>query len=207
VTTIEWDQFIESLESPSREWCNSVDRSALSRLTGDERERAIQLLLSKLDVGWAKVSRAFGVLPDPRVQAAVEKHLTTAAGHDKLATACALLELIPGHAKAIEAVKEGLASPDPLTSDEALRAAELIGKPILEDLVAAAVTHPDRSLRIGAIKLALFHTGVNKSRMSWEHRDLIVALATGGTDERRYAFAQLCGLMGVDLNAYRGPRP
>src|SRR3954469_3814690 len=97
--TIEWDQFIESLDSPSREWCNSVDRSALSRLIGDERERAIELLLSKLEVGWAKVSRAFGVLQDPRVEAALGKHLTTAAGHDKMAAAYALLELIPGHAK------------------------------------------------------------------------------------------------------------
>src|SRR4051812_3472908 len=134
--TIEWDQFIESLESPSREWCNSVDRSALSRLTGDERERAIQLLLSRLNIGDPRVSRALGVLPDPRVRIALESHLSATAGKDKVAAARALLELSPGHPAAIKAVKEGLGNPDYGVALEALNAAEVAGKPLLDALLA-----------------------------------------------------------------------
>ncbi|HET6331817.1 MAG TPA: hypothetical protein VFG30_01320 [Polyangiales bacterium] len=205
--TREWDLFIESVESPSREWSNSFDCAALSTLHGEERERAIEMLLLRMSVGDWRASRALGRLSDPRVRTALEAHLPEATEHDKMATANALLQQSPDHAAAIEAVKQGLASAEILESSEALNAAELVGKPILDDLLATAVTQPRERMRIGAIKLALFLTGVNKSRMVWDHRELIVGLATGDADERRRSFAKLCALMSVDLTDYRGPRP
>jgi hypothetical protein len=205
--TVEWDEFIGSVNSPSRDWANSFNRKALSQLKGDERERAIQLLLSRLNVGDPRVSRALGVLPDPRVRVALESHLSTATGKDKVATARALLELSPGHAEAIKAVKQGLANPDLSVALEALNAAEVAGKPLLDALLATAVMHPEETIRVGAIKLALFLTGVNKSRASWDHRDLIVGLVNGDRATRKQSFVDLAQLMAIDLNAYRGPRP
>jgi len=205
--TTDWNEFIESLEGPDREWVNSVNLTALEKLKGDERERAIQLLLSKLNVGWPKVSRALGVLPDPRVRTALEAHLSVAQRSDKVATANSLLKLSPGHPAAIKAVKEGLASPDILVSDEALEAAEVAGKPIVGALLATGVMHPSPITRIGAIKAALSITGVNPSSRSWDHRDEIVGLARGDRDTRRASFVKLAQLMGLDLNTYVGPRP
>jgi hypothetical protein len=124
VSTLEWDQFIESVQSPSREWSNSFDREALSKLEGDERERALQLLVSRLDVGDPRVSRALGVLPDPRVLVALEAHLSQATGKDKVATARALIEQVPGQAAALQAIEEGLANPSYSVTYEALNAAE-----------------------------------------------------------------------------------
>jgi hypothetical protein len=205
--SVEWDEFIESLEGGDRQWVNSVNRKALARLKGDERERAIQLLMSRLNLGSPRISRAFGVLSDPRVRTALEAHLSAATGADKVATASALLELSPGHAAAIKAVKEGLANPGLVVANEALNAAEIAGKPIVDALLATGVMHPRPHTRIGAIKTALFLTGVNPSTMSWDHRDEIVGLAKGDRDTRRQSFAKLCQLMGVDLTQYRGPRP
>jgi hypothetical protein len=81
--TIEWDEFIESLESPSREWASSVNHRALSQLVGDERERAIQLRLS---IGSPRISRALGVLPDPRVCSALQAHLPEATARARART-------------------------------------------------------------------------------------------------------------------------
>jgi hypothetical protein len=205
--TADWDEFIESVEGPDRQWINSVNREALSRLQGSERERAIQLLFSKLNVGWPKISRALGVLQDPRVRTALEAHLSGASGADKVAAAHALLELSPGHPAAIKAVKEGLANPDLVIAREALGAAEIAGRPIVDALLATAVMHPRPNVRTGAIKTALFITGVNPSRLSWDHRDEIMGLVEGDRDTRRRSFANLAQLMSVDLNTYRGPRP
>lgn len=205
--TTEWDQFYESYASGSLDWVNSLDRQALSQLKGEERERAIQLLLSELPVGSARITRALGVLPDPRVKAALEAHLDSAKGQDKVATARALLEQSPGHAAAVKAVKEALANPDLAVADEAQDAAIVAGPATLEALLAASLMQPDPHTRIGAIKAALFITGVNPSPLSWNHRDEIVALARGDRAAKRAAFASLCRRMNIDLNAYRGPRP
>jgi hypothetical protein len=204
--TVEWDQLMESF-GPSREWSNSFDCTALSRLQGDERERAIELLLVKMSVGDWRASRALGGLPDARVRSALEAHLSEAIEHDKMATANALLQQSPDHAVAIEAVRSGLASVEILESSEALDAAALVGKPIIDALLATAVTQPRERMRVGAIKLALFLVGVHKSRMVWDHRELILGLAKGDADERRHSFAELCELMSVDLTTYPGPRP
>lgn len=205
--TKNWDLFIESLDGGLREWSNSVDRKALSELQGSERERALLLLLSRLSIGSPKVARALGVLPDPRVSKALEAHLPVAQGADKVATASALLEL-GGSSSALNAVAEGLRNPELSVANEALKAALLAGKPIVPELLATGVSHPRESVRIGALKTALYLCGSSTSPLSWDHRDLILGLAKDGPPEpRRAAFASLCGMLGIDAQAYSGPRP
>ncbi len=203
----DWDDFIESLDGGGGDWVHSPDLTALSKLQGTERERALQLLSSRLTIGDPRTSRTLGVLADPRAKTALEAHLTAATGRDRVATANALLKQSPGQPAAVKAVKDGLANPDLGIANEALDAAPLVGKPIVDTLLATAVLHPIRDIRVGAIKNALFLTGVNPSPHSWDHRDEIVNLVMGDRDERRTAFASLCQRMNVDLNAYRGPRP
>lgn len=203
-----WNRFIESLDGGLREWVNSVDRAALAALKGDERERAIALLINRLSIGSQKVARALGVLPDPRGRKALEAHLHVAKGGDKVATASALLEIGVSSPSAMRAIEEGLHDPDLGVANEALKVAPVAGKAILPALLAAGVSHPRENIRVRAIKMALNLQGLTETPLSWDHRDEILGLTRGNTPEqRRAAFASLCGLLGIDPQTYQGLRP
>ncbi|MET0391436.1 MAG: hypothetical protein ABW321_36010 [Polyangiales bacterium] len=207
--TADWDLFIESLDGGNREWANSLDTTALTNLQGQEREDAIQLLLARLSTGSARISRALGLLPDPRVVKALELHLPVARGADRVATASSLLQLgSPQRQQALTAIAQGLAEPDLVVASEALKAAaEQAGVAVLHPLIATAVTHPIENIRVGAIKTALFVSGVTDSPLGWTYRTEIVGLVRGTPDVQRQSFDVLCGLMKVDLTTYTGPRP
>ena len=163
------------------------------------------MLIRRLSIGSPRIARALGALPDPRVQSALELHLATAHGADKVATAAALLEL-GGSSAALNTIESGLLDRDPAVSDEALQAAPLAGPAIVATLLAAGVTHPHPPMRIGALKMALYISGVTSSPLSWDHRDEILGLAKGATPEaRRAAFRALCQLLSIDPDAYPGP--
>jgi hypothetical protein len=207
--TNDWKQFIESLEGGGRDWVKNVDLTALGALKDDELEQALLRLLVRLQAGDARAARALGTLQDARIAPALEARLSTATGRDQVATAASLLHLVGagGSPQALRIIRSALSNPDQGVATEAVDASVLVGRPVVEALLTAAFRHPVSNVRVGAIKRALFITGVNKSPGSWEHRDEIVALVNSEPIARRQAFATLCQRMGIDLQTYLGPRP
>jgi len=207
--TTSWNLFLESFESGSREWSNSLHEDALQQLEGEERERATQLLLAELKRGSPRVSRALACLPEPRVREALRAHLEVATGPDRIATAFALLQMEPWP-EATRAIEAGLLDSDLTTSMEALRAMEKrirsLGSEALDPLLAAAATNPNSTIRVGVAMLVLYLAGLNEAPDSDEHPDILDGLDSDECSERQWAFAELCKRMGID-DQYEGPRP
>jgi len=203
-----WDRFVESLEGSPTEGLHTLDVGALAELRGAELARATDELLSRLHIGFAPVSRALGLLRDPRVRPALERHLHVAQGPDRIATADALLqhEMSP---EVLAVVEEGLQDPDDEVAREAVDAIERLGREailaddgrLLRALVGAAARHPSDNLRVGAAKLALYAKSVNDSPWSWGHREKWVGIADEDPEQRRRGLRELCKLVQISPDA------
>lgn len=207
-----WDRFIYSLEEMypgqrDRDWGIRLDTEAIQELRGEERERALAILLDRLKIeSGIRIPGGLAAIGGERAVAALDEKLQVARRDgERIAIAEALWRLSRS-ATAKEIIEEGLESPDPLVAGSALDALEHLGREGIQPALKAAALHSDANIRYGGAMCALFLGGVNRSAGSWEHRPLVIGIASEDLPERQRAFAALCELLGIS-DSYTGPRP
>ena len=190
-------QFLESMESVDREWSASFDVGSLRKLSGDELEYVRQILLSRLMIDDPRVPRALAFVPNEEVLTALRSRLPEAEGWMEIATADALITIEGPTGDTASVIRRGVENPEFLISNRALKTTPKLGKPALEFIIPTMAKHPEKNIRTAAAMNALFLTGVNDSPISWDHREIVVGLASEDRAERQNSFDALCELMGI----------
>lgn len=76
-------------------WHDGLDTGAVTRLTGEERDRALEMLRLGLALGDAHASEALAAMRDPASLATMRQVLEKSVGIDRVRTALAIHDLAP----------------------------------------------------------------------------------------------------------------
>src|SRR5689334_19137443 len=122
-TSHDYDRFVSSVRGVGREWQESVDTETLLRLPKEERLRAEQLLIERIEIDDLRAPPALAEANCRGAVGPMKRRMPEASGRMKVAMAQALaaLEAIP---RADETVAKVLREGDPDSGIAALVAAE-----------------------------------------------------------------------------------
>lgn len=196
-------RFLDSMVMNFDRWHDGTgyDLDALDEMTDDEKDCVVDLLAAEPLQRWSNFE-ALRRINTPRALAAISDALT----HPSLQVRIAASRFAENSDGAREAVLAEAMSKAELYSGfaQALDQVEIFHTPrIIEAMLTALLNRGDAEAVNIAGMLFYIH-GRAESSFDWGHRPLFLKFKTNDLGQRRRAFTELCGEIGVDPTPYLG---
>jgi hypothetical protein len=197
-----WERFWESTKIGYMEWHDGIgyDLDALRTMTDGERTEAIRLMRTRSQ-GWREVE-AYGVVNTVEARAALRDALRSASAETRLHAAEKLHDL--GEPIALDQfVAKELPSVTLLDGmTVALRIAARVPTPAVRRALIVGIRHrPDVAFHFAATLCSLAKD-VAPSAFGWDIRRFLLRLGDHNSPEdRKAAFDELCGVLGMSAEA------
>ncbi|HKU50028.1 MAG TPA: hypothetical protein VJP79_08765 [Nitrososphaera sp.] len=195
-------RFRDSLEMNHEKWHDGIgyDLSALDEMTEQDKDDVVDILSNSFMSEPWRTFEALEYINTPKALSIIDKNLR----HPSLDVRIAASRFAKGAEKEreqilIEALEksefyEGLTQAlDQIESFHPQR--------VIEALLRGLLTRGD-SAAVNFAGMLLYLYGKAESSFDWNRRPLFLRFATGNLDERRKAFVELCGIIGIDPKGY-----
>jgi hypothetical protein len=195
-------RFVESMSIDYDKWKEGegYDLTQIEAANDDERERIEARLLGSGINGWRDVE-ALAALDTPRARAALKKALKDGNEEVRVAVIRYAPHLVSDRARTKALVKALIAAEFYGGLTQALMEVETFHPPeVIDALLHGALRKDEGGVHFAA--MLLFLHGKAESSFDWNQRPFFLRFRNDDPVDRKAAFVELCGRIGVDAGKY-----